>query len=69
MLDAKEEMEEILENRLAGVLDWIWSLLNLVAFPAVADWMAREVVNISPSFTGFNILLCFVFIIFVLNSN
>ena len=43
-----------------------WSLENLVASPAVADWMGREVVNISLSFTGFDIFLCFVFIIFVL---
>ena len=42
------------------------SLENLVASPAVADWMAREVVSISLSFTGFDIFLCFVFIIFVL---
>ena len=43
-----------------------WSLENLVASPAVADWMGREVVNISLSFTGFDIFLCFAFIIFML---
>ena len=51
---------------LMPLLQEYWSLENLVASPAVADWMGREVVNISLSFTGFDIFLCFVFIIFVL---
>ena len=42
------------------------SLENLVASPAVADWMAREVISISLSFTSFDIFLCFVFIFFML---
>ena len=51
---------------LMPLLQESWSLENLVASPAVADWMGREVVNISLSFTGFDIFLCFVFIIFLL---
>ena len=41
-----------------------WNLETLLASPAVADWMAREVVSLS--ITGFDIFLFFVFIIFAL---
>ena len=51
---------------LRALLQESWSLESLVASPAVADWMGREVVKISLSFTGFDIFLCFVFIIFLL---
>ena len=41
-----------------------WNLETLLASPAVADWMGREVVSLS--ITGFDIFLFFVFIIFAL---